>query len=682
MRRKFIAIPLFMCLLHQWSHAQYNVPQEKQISAEEKARRGDKLKGFSISEYTGIPRRVNLTDTIAMGSHNYVSPEHRSLAVAYKGNANSPWQSKLFFDRTSNRNDFIYLDGYQKMMFTPDNVLFYDTKTPLTYVHYRKNFSDDVLEEVINGTLSFNLGKKINVGVSVDHTSANGYYSNSKSSNIDYRIFGSYVSDRYDLWAYIANDYYTQQENGGIADMSYITNPDEHNNGRIRLESLDIPVNLTIPLFNTVRNGHGYLSHRYKLGYYKRSTNTSTNKATQEDNKREEPKIFVPVGSFSHQLHYNTSERHMISNIESPLWNTFFGTALTNATTSTDASGNQTVSVLPNDLTNMKSLKNTFALSLLEGFRPWVKAGLSAYLRTENHWYSNPESLTNNKQMTTESYFSTYVGGELSRDTGKGLNFHTKGEIALLGQDLGAINLWGDIRTQFRALGSTFALTLDGSLTNTRPAYYAQHHHGTWSWWDEDYKFTRRLELGARAELNHFGKTWAEIRTASIQNQIYWLSTGRSAQYGNIIQMNMLRAGHQSHIGPLGWSLEGAYQVSTANDIIPLPALSTRADLYLDFMIAKVLQVQLGVEGYWHSAYKAPYYHAGVMQFVNQTDNEIGGKAPLLNAYANFRMRTTRFYARFFNVGEALMDNNRLTMDRYVYNPMHLEVGVVVDLKN
>lgn len=677
MKRKFIATPLFLCLLQYVASAQYSAPQEKQISAEEKARRGDKLKGFAISENTGIPKRVNLMDTIAMSSHNYVAPERRSLGVSYKGNANSPWQSKIFFDRSSKRADFVYLDGYQKMMFTPDNVLFYNTKTPLTYAHYRKNFSDDVLEEVLNGTLSFNLGKSLNLGVSVDHASANGYYTNNKSSNIDYRIFGSYNSDKYDLWAYIANDYYTQQENGGIADLSYVTNPDKYSNGRVKLSSLDVPVSLNPPLFNTVRNGHGYLSHRYKLGYY-RPSKTGDEKSSKADSL-----TFVPVGSFSHQVHYNTSERHMISNQASSQWNSFFGTAVSNIQVS-NSGDNATTSVLPNDVAEFRSLKNTFSLSLLEGFKPWVKAGLSAYIRTENYWYSLPEDKSKSG-LHTDKYFSTFVGGELSRSGGKGLNFNTKGELALLGQDLGTVYLSGDIQTKFRALGSNFDLKVDGTLQNYRPAYFAMHHHGTWGWWDDDFKFSRRLEFGAKAELNSFGKTWAEVRTASLQNQLYWTRIGRAMQYSNVIQMNMLRAGHQAHVGPLGWSLEGAYQISTANDIIPLPSLTARVDMYLDFMIAKVLQVQLGVEGYWHSAYKAPYYHAGVMQFVNQDyekGTDIGGKAPLLNAYANFRMRTTRFYARFFNVGEAIMDNNRLSMDRYTYNPMHLEVGLVIDLKN
>lgn len=686
-------------------YAQYEAPKEKKISAEEKARRGDKLKGYRIRPYTGIPEQVNLQDTIALSTHNYVAPERRSLGVAYAGNANQPWQSKIFFDRSAKVHDFVALTGYQGMLYSPDNVLFYDTKVPLTFVHYRKNFSDDVLEEVLNGTISVNLNKKINLGISADHVSALGYYSNSKSRNIDYRIFGSYTSDRYDLWAYISNDYYKQQENGGISDMSYINDPDKYNSGRVKISSLDVPIVLNEALFNRIRSGNAFLSHRYKLGYKKKvegvyatEAKTKTNPKGQGEEQKEsmtmpteaklDSLVFVPVGSISHQLHYNKSSRRMIAPSASDTWGTIWGTpvvnALTTTNTTTDASGatttTTTTSIQPNDITEFKTLKNTLSLSLLEGFRPWVKAGLSAYIRSENYWAHSLDVTTKSKETSEKSY-SLFAGGELARYSGKGLNFSARGEVGILGRDLGAVTLEGEIKTKFNFLKKDFALRLDGRLLNFRPAYFLLHNHHTWAWEDKDFNFTRRLELGAKAELSSFG-TWAELRTASLQNHIYWTSDAKTEQNSELIQMSMLRAGHAYNIGFLGWSLEGAYQLSSNNSVIAVPSLSLRADLYFDFMIAKVLQVQLGAEAYWHSAYNAPYYHPAVMQFVNQSSEEIGGKAPLLNAYANFRMRTTRFYVRMFNIGEMLFNPARETMKNYVYNPMHLEAGVVIDLKN
>ncbi len=677
--------------------AQYEAPREQKISAEEKARRGDKTRGYRIGANTGIPQQVNLRDTIAMGAHSYVAPERRSLGVAYAGNANQPWQSRIFFDRAAETPDFVALSGYQGMLYTPDQVLFYDTKTPLTFVHYRKNFTDNVLEEVLNGTLSLNLGKQINIGISAEHASALGYYTNNKSRNIDYRIFGSYQSKRYDLWAYVANDYYKQMEYGGISDMSYITNPDQHSNGRIKISSLDIPVNITEGLYNRIRNGHGYLSHRYKLGYTKTiKTASPTSKPAQIDKDElqygpsEQPRstakqaqdstIFVPVGSISHQLHYNKSSRRMIAPQGGEFWTKLWGDPVANVPASSTTAGTTTAVFVPNDLTELKVLKNTLALSLLEGFRPWVKAGLTAYLRTENYWAYALDANTRQRE-TSERFFSAFAGGELARHSGTGLNFSARAELGVLGRDLGALRIEGDLKTKFSLLGKDFGLRLDGRLLNFRPAYYAQHNRHSWSWEDNNFNFTRRLELGARADFSSFG-SWAEIRTASLQNHIYWTRDAKPAQASEVIQMSMLRAGHAYNIGFLGWSLEGAYQLSSNSNIIAVPSISLRGDLYFDFMIAKVLQVQLGAEAYWHSSYNAPVYHPLMMQFVNQNELKTGGKAPLMNAYANFRMRTTRFYVRMFNVGEMFFDPARETMPGYVYNPMHLEAGVVIDLKN
>lgn len=658
--------------------------------------RGDKLKAWRISP-TGQPIRIDIPDTLTRGTHSFVAPEHRSLGVAYAGNANMPWQSKIFFDRSPLQTDFVYLTGYQGMMYTPDNVAFYDTRTPFTFVHYRKNFSDATLEEVLNGTMSLNLGKALNLGISAEHTGALGYYNSSRSRNIDYRIFGSYRSDRYDLWAYIANDYYRQAENGGISNPDYILNPDNYSSGRVRITSLDVPVQLPgSVLYNRIRNGHGFLSHRYKLGHSRTIQITDTISPRPQGalganigalptdeakmTRTRDSVIFVPVGSLAHQIHYNKGSRRMVSRVQDEKWMTMFGTPVANRVYTTDDTGVKTLTgILPNDTAELTSLHNTLSLSLMEGFRPWVKAGLTAYVRLENYWVSSPDSITH-AYRDTDKFFSTFVGGELSRQTGTGLNFNFRGELGVLGRDLGALRVEGDLRTRFSLAGYDFGLRADARLLNSRPSYFTAHHHGTWGWWDEDFDFVRRVEVGGRVDLDSWG-TWAELRTASIHGHLYWERSGKPRQYSDLLQMSMLRFGHSSRLGVLGWEIEGAYQLSSNSDIVAVPDLTARGDLYLDFYIARVLRVQLGAEAYWHTSYYAPYYTPTVMQFVNQAESRVGGSAPLVNAYANFRHKNTRFYARMFNVGEALMKGDRLSMHSYVYNPMHLEVGIVVDLK-
>lgn len=77
----------------------------------------------------------------------------------------------------------------------------------------------------------------------------------------------------------------------------------------------------------------------------------------------------------------------------------------------------------------------------MEGFRPWVKFGLSAYLRQENRWASLPDLAT--ERYTRTALSSTFIGGLIERREGTGLNFSARGELGVLGSDLGAFKLEG-----------------------------------------------------------------------------------------------------------------------------------------------------------------------------------------------------------------------------------------------
>ncbi len=664
----------------------YEVQEEKRISDEERVVRGDKLKGFHVLSDISIPVRVNVRDTITLGTHRYMTVENKSLGVAYMGNFNTPYQSKVFFDRPFKEHDFVYFSGYQNLLNTPDKAMYYDTKTAFTFINHNKNYDGNSEEEVSKGTMSLNLGKAINLGMTMHYTGSKGFYNANKSKSFRYRIFGSYQSDRYDLWSYVANDYYVMSENGGLTaqGLDQLQHPDKYSSGRIKTGSHDLEtVVQNESLFNRIRSGHAFLSHRYKFGYYKtaeplKEKDKGRGKLSQlQEQRLPNAKVFVPVANISHQFYYNKASRRFIAREQNDQWSTIFGKADIIHKIK-DKTGNEQSFVLPNDTTELLSIKNTLALSLSEGFRPWVKFGLSAYVRAENYFVSIPQK-DGNAYKNTDKYFSGFVGGELTRYSGKGLNFRTKAEIGLLGKDLGAFLVDGDISSSFTLFKKHFGLKASGRFENYRPAYFLNHQHGTYGWWDEDFNFSRRLDLSAKVDLKSWG-TWGSIHSSSLQNYIYWNKQGRPEQSSSIIQVAMLRVGHKYKLGPLGWDLEAAYQQSSNTTAVPLPLILARADLYLDFLVAKVMEVQLGVEGYWHSAYYAPMYMPTNQQFIAQDKLQIGGKAPLMNAYANFRLKGIRFYARMFNLGEALFKRDRLSTYLYPYNPMHMQAGIAVDL--
>lgn len=699
---RYSLLVLALCaLVAPRAYAQYGPQVEKKISDEERLYRGATLKAYRIQPNTGLPVRAPMPDTLSTGAYKILAPESRSLAVGWQGSTNHPWQSKLFFDRRAEENEFVFFTGYQGMLYTPADVQFYDTKTPFTLLNYHKNFDSSSEESVIRATLSTNVGKEWNFGASLDYVDAMGYYTASRSKNARYRVFGSYNSDRYDLWAYIANDYYKQAENAGIIDLNYILNPDEYSQGRYRVDSKDVPVAITSnSLYNRIRYGHAYLSHRYKLGY-RRSVPRQ-----HADTLRREPEAepqhphmfgipetkqtntpalpdssyFVPVGGITHQLYYTKANRRFIASEQLDLWDTLFGTPAYRHTRTDSSTGVSTTYTQPNDLMELRTLRNSVSLNLMEGFRPWVKFGLAGYVRMENHWLELP---TSDPALLTEvrKYYSTYVGGQMYRHSGGGVGFDVVGEVALLGKDQGAVRLSANLETSLKIRGQEFALLLDGKFLNTPAPITTLLQRGTYNWWDKDFNFTRRLELGAKLDLRSW-RTWVEARTASLQNHIYWNRSGEPEQNTDLFQVLMLRAGHAANVGVLHWDLEGAYQVSGSMSTLPLPKFSARANLFLRTRVAKVLRVELGLEGYWHSAYYAPYYLPTNQQYVLQDELRVGGDTPLVNAYANFKLKGTKFYLKMFNFGELFLQNNRLSLARYVYNPPHIQAGIAVDLHN
>ena len=92
----------------------------------------------------------------------------------------------------------------------------------------------------------------------------------------------------------------------------------------------------------------------------------------------------------------------------------------------------------------------------------------------------------------------------------------------------------------------------------------------------------------------------------------------------------------------LNWDNEITYQTSTEESVIPLPKVSIYSNAYLTFKVAKVLDVQLGIDCSYYTKYKSVAYQPATMTFYNQDEVECGG-FPYMNAYVNMKLRRYAF---------------------------------------
>ncbi|WP_329903532.1 putative porin [Porphyromonas pogonae] len=674
----------------------YKIKEVKEVPEETKIVRGSKLKAYSILPETCMPIRVEMPDTLTTLYYNRFSAEGRSLAIGYTGNINSPWHDKIFFNRPIESSPFAYFSGFDGMIYTPRNAKFYNTRTPFTLLNFQNNMSYNEKEERLSGTFGVNFGRKVNIGADFETATANGFYNSNKVKDRRYRFFGSYTGDKYELYAYIANDYYNINENGGIANDDYIYHPENFNKGKRDIKSKDIPVNIPNEiLFNRLRSGHAFLSHRYNFGY-KKDVDVEQALAMQikeeekeginhdeEGHVHEHYKIdsvkYIPVASISHTLEYDKYDRRFISKQPFDWSKIYANTYIVNGGNNTG--GNTPNIVNPNDTMAMNTLKNTIAVSLREGFRSWVKFGLSGYVRFENRRYSIINLNLNDNYKNAHSEFATYVGAQIDRLSGKGLNFIAKGEFAVLGEDIGAFRMDGILKSRFNLFRKDFGLTANAEFYNTNPSYFTKHQHGTFHWWDENFKFIRRLSFGGRADLESYG-LWAKVQSATLQNYISYGRDGKPQQNSNVIQILSTEFGQKYHWSNLNWIITANTQVTSDANALPLPAFAMYGNLFFDFYLAKVLRIQTGLEGYYHSAYKAPFYEPSIQQFVNQDEKNIGGNNALINAYANFHLKRARFFIKMYNIADGLIKSDRFSLLHYPINPRSLNLGIIVDFNN
>lgn len=606
-------------------------------------------------------------DTLRLNTANSTLAESRSLSIGYLGNLGSPSQTRIFRERGEAR-DFIFADPYSPYITTPEQAQFYETKVPYTNLMYTMGGGSLTKEEELKGILTMNFGKRLNVGGDFDYIYARGYYQSNSSKVVNYRLFASYLSDRYEAKAFFRNFTVTGMENGGLSNDSVLTNPDNFSEGRRGMTSRDFPVRY-INVSNKVSSGQFYLTHRYNLGFYRNRGDVD-----EEGNPVEQ---FIPVSSIIHTFDYEQYSRRFTMNSSDEVENAYPDRFLP------DGPNN----MIPNDSAFSWSLKNTLALSLREGFQDWAKFGLTGFIRLEKRRFRLPDYNTSSEMPNIANYhsrtydeFSTYIGAQISKRLGSLITYDAQGELCILGDDLGEFRASGEAQTKFKLFGKDATIKATGFIKNYTPAFYLRHNHTRYFWWDNEFSNIQQFYAGGEVFLEST-RTRLSAGIESIQNYIYTAANGYPVQHNGNLQVISARLNQDFRYRALGWDNELCYQLSSNTDVLPLPSLSVYSNLYLAFKLVKVLTVQLGVDLHYFTSYNAPYYEPATQQFQVQDEVKVGNY-PLINAYLNFHLKQARFFVEAYNLSSQFVSPNYFSLAHYPLNPMMLKMGVSVMFNN
>ena len=395
-------------------------------------------------------------------------------------------------------------------------------------------------------------------------------------------------------------------------------------------------------------------------------------------------KEYVPVTSIIHTLDINNYDRiyQAYATPDNYYLNTFYDK---------DDEGRST-GVAIYDKYKYTTIKNTFALALLEGFNKYMKAGLKGFVSYEHRNYQMPglEEGVTQYHMQKETGYCFNVGGQLSKRQGRTFHFDLGAEVGISGMDAGSLALDFATDLNFKLWGDTLRLAAMAFFHRSTPTYFQDSYHSKHLWWENSLSAETRMHIEGNFS---YEKTKTRLRLAidEIQNYTYFgmsyntTTNGRTQLTGGVYQessnINVLTAQLMQELrwGILNWENVLTYQNSSNKNVLPLPSLHLFSNLYLKFRIAKVLRVELGGCVSFFTKYNAPDYLPQIGQFAVQQNAdsrvEIGGY-PFVDVYANMHLKRARFFLAMSHVNAGSGKKEYFLTPHYPDNTRVLRFGI------
>lgn len=631
------------------------LPQGKSGGAEKKDMVPLRIRTLSIDKTLGEKHTVPL-DTLPLNFQNGAVPEKNNIvAAAHLGSVGAPFQSKIYTDR-GEAYRFLFLQPYDYWRTAIDKQVFFNTTRPYTNAHYITTVGNDYSqEEDFRFFFTVNANKYLNFGAEYLSTNARGYYTNASTRSKIVHLFGNYQSPRYEAFTRFSYNRFENYENGGISNDRYITDPLEMSGGYREYESLNIPVNLS-NTFNLATYRDIFYNHKYNLGFYR-----------QEVQEGDTVDVFVPVAAFIHTFHLDKGWKKYDSRTANTA---FYDTAYIDNTHTADTAA-------------LTTIRNTFGLSLREGFYSWAKFGLTAYAEHEHRKYARissallPDSsdLDPFKQMLYHKENLVWLGGRLGSTGDSILHFNVDAKICLLGTDyIGNFEIKGDLSSRFKLWNRPVYVSANGFIISRMPDYFMRRYYSNHFDWNNSFDNEYKTRISGNLSIPALGFDLS-AGVENISNYVYFNRQALPAQYNGQIQV--LFAAWKQHLayGIVNLDNEAVLQFSSKEEYLPLPLLSLYTNLYAKTKLFDVLTLQAGVDCRYHTAYYVPKYMPATGQFYIQDELKIGNY-PFMNIYANFHLKRARFFVMYTHGSRWFAHPNYFSLPHYPLNPAGIKAGL------
>lgn len=510
-----------------------------------------------------------------------------------------------------------------------NDINYYSVPTPLTDLYYKT-----VMEQgqSLDAFLTINTKRNLNFSIAYKGLRSLGKYVNYLSSSGNFRFTTSYFTKdkRYFLNAHFTGQDISNQENGGIVDVSQFESGDPNYTKR---DGIDVYFSDATSM---LKGNRFFIDHSFKLSKDNPNSLVFRHQFNQEFKFFEftQPTVSTRYGaSFSNHINNKTRYNHLYNK---------FGVAY-----KTKSYGDLTFFVEDNNY-------NYFYDSVVydASGNVTVPNGLSDRINTIGGNYT---------------YFTNKIIAKLQ--VSQAISDHA---ISMI--DANATYKVND-KLQF-----TLNYQKQTSLPNLNYTLY-QSDYTQYNWY-RDFKSekTNQLTFTATSKWINFSAQYKVLK-----DYLYFDNTTNDiasllvtpVQYDKTINYLSVKASKEIKFWKLALDNTVLYQnVDQSSPIVNVPQLTTRNTLYFtDYVFKKAMLLQMGVTANYFTKYYANDYNPLLGEFYVQNETKIGA-FPLLDFFVNARVRQTRLFLKAEHFNSSMSGYNYYSAPNYPYRDFMIRFGL------
>ena len=637
-KTKFILTVLLLTFLvpffsYSQVYEEFEVDKEGAEKEEKKESKINPYVGsWKLSEYAAFQDSVAL-DTLLDNFQNYHPVFINSLTSSYLGNYGTPALNNDFFDRKSNV-DFFFFKSREAYLLTPENLKYYNTRTPYTRLDFGQSENKAVKNETrFNVFHSQNVNPYLNFTLRMNMAKSAGQYNAQESKNSFITLYSSYTRENLSIYSGFIANAVKNNENGGLTDDELLFNGAE-------TELLNVNLNSSKSTFS---GSYYYVNGEYRFGKIIE---------TEEDSA-----LFRPIFGILVSSQYERHKQEFVDEEEPE--NTFFENTYYD-------------SDYLKDSIRFNRVNNVLQLKQYENTQRKISFGTRAFLGIEFINTTTPGadtarfagSDTARYESIVNNYSNLYIGGGIFRETGKFWTWKFDGTIYMIGPKAGQTELAGTISKPFTVFkDSMAALVLTGSINNMVADYFQEEFYSNHYRWNNDFSMEQRMDVNGTIISPRF-KLKLSGNYAIVNNYIYNNDKGIPSQTDKELLVFSAFADKDFSFRNLHFRVRALWQQASNEDYIHLPDLSGFVSAYYKFVIAKVLFTQIGADTRYNTKYYADAYSPATGLFYLQNEKKYGNY-PYIDVYANLRLKRTRVFFKMQNIGTNFLDGEYMATPHY-----------------